>query len=122
MVPPHHVQDPGTTVAEAAAETSVKLSERNQKLTRLLDVVAFAALCFLPLSMTRSQPYPPVPTAAYSSQFGMGIQRTMTLLATSTPAHRNTVRVFFYGQSITEQDWSRQVADWLRHKYPNANL
>ncbi len=52
----------------------------------------------------------------------MGIQRTMTLLATSTPAHRNTVRVLFYGQSITEQSWSRQVAGWLRHKYPHAKL
>lgn len=46
----------------------------------------------------------------------------MTLLATSTPQHRNTVRVLFYGQSITEQEWSKQVADWLRAKYPNANL
>ena len=23
----------------------------------------------------------------------------------STPAHRNKVRILFYGQSITEQDW-----------------
>jgi hypothetical protein len=46
----------------------------------------------------------------------------MTLLATSTPRHRNTVRVLFYGQSITEQEWSGEVADWLRGKYPNANL
>ncbi len=46
----------------------------------------------------------------------------MTLLETSTPQHRNTVRVLFYGQSITEQKWSNQVADWLRANYPNANL
>ena len=72
--------------------------------------------------MPQTQSYPPVPIAADRDRFGLGIQRTMTLLATSTPSHRNTVRVLFYGQSITEQKWSNQVADWLRAKYPNANL
>jgi len=72
--------------------------------------------------MIQGQSYPPVPISPDSKSFGLGIQRTMTLLATSTPQHRNTVRVLFYGQSITEQEWSRQVADWLRSTYPNANL
>jgi len=72
--------------------------------------------------MNQAAIYPPVPLAPDRKLFGLGIQRTMTLLATSTPKHRNTVRVLFYGQSITEQDWSRQVADWLRSTYPNANL
>ena len=53
---------------------------------------------------------------------GLGIQRTMTLLATSTPEHRNKVRILFYGQSITEQDWSKQVADDLRKRFPDADL
>ena len=34
-------------------------------------------------------------------QIGSKIQRTMTLLATSTPQHRNQVKIFFYGQSVT---------------------
>jgi len=72
--------------------------------------------------ISQTQTYPPVPLAADRASFGSGIQRTMTLLATSTLRHRNTVRVLFYGQSITEQEWSKQVADWLRAKYPNANL
>ena len=43
----------------------------------------------------------------------------MTLLATSTPEHRNHVRVLFYGQSITEQEWSKQVAAGpARHAFP----
>ncbi len=46
----------------------------------------------------------------------------MHLLATSTPEHKNTVKVLFYGQSITEQDWSKRVADDLRKRFPNANL
>lgn len=53
---------------------------------------------------------------------GRGIQRTMHLLATSTPQKRNHVRILFYGQSITEQKWSNQVADDLRRRFPNADL
>ena len=53
---------------------------------------------------------------------GQGIQRTMRLLATSTPTKRNHVRILFYGQSITEQSWSKQVADDIRKRFPNADL
>jgi hypothetical protein len=82
----------------------------------------------------KSLPTPPaegkVDTAAFPALapeedpalMGTGIQRTMTLLATSTAAHRNHVRVLFYGQSITEQEWSRQVADDLRRRFPLADL
>lgn len=56
------------------------------------------------------------------ARLGMGVQRTMTLLATSTPQHHNTVRILFYGQSITEQAWWKLVADDLRRRFPNANL
>lgn len=65
--------------------------------------------------------YPEPPPVA-TDRLGRGIQRTMMLLATSTPKHHNTVKILFYGQSITEQDWSRQVADYLRRTYPNADL
>ena len=44
---------------------------------------------------SRTRPRPP----------GAGVQRTLTLLATSTQERRNTVRILFYGQSITEQEW-----------------
>ena len=46
----------------------------------------------------------------------------MRLLATSTPQKRNTVRILFYGQSITEQRWWQAVADDLRTRFPHANL
>jgi len=66
--------------------------------------------------------YPPPAPPRDDSQFGTGIQRTMTLLATSTPTHRHTVKVLFYGQSITEQTWWKMVADDLRQRFPNATL
>jgi hypothetical protein len=53
---------------------------------------------------------------------GTNIQRTMRLLATSTPAHRNRIKILFYGQSITVQDWWKEVEADLRRRFPNADL
>jgi hypothetical protein len=53
---------------------------------------------------------------------GANIQRTMRLLEDSKPEKRNTVRVLFYGQSITCQEWWKAVAADLRARYPQANL
>ncbi len=57
-----------------------------------------------------------------TSGWGRNIQRTMRLLATCTPEHRNTVRILFYGQSITEQKWAQFVTEDLRTRFPNADL
>ena len=53
---------------------------------------------------------------------GANIQRAMRLLEESTPLKRNTVRVLFYGQSITCQEWWKAVAAELKTRYPHANL
>lgn len=57
-----------------------------------------------------------------ADQAGLGIQRTMQLLAGSTPEKHNAVRILFYGQSITEQDWTKDVTRYLKESYPNADL
>jgi len=67
-------------------------------------------------------PYPAPKKVGDPAQLGQGIQRTITLLETSTPTHHNTVRILFYGQSITEQDWWHEVAADLKRRYPNADL
>ena len=46
----------------------------------------------------------------------------MALLATSTPQHRNHVRILVYGQSISEGIWWRHVERDLRTRFPNADL
>ena len=66
--------------------------------------------------------YPALPSEPDSASFGHAIQRTMALLATSTPKHRNHVRILFYGQSLTKQEWSRDIAAWLRHEFPYADI
>ncbi len=56
------------------------------------------------------------------AKLGRQLQRSLRLLGNSTPEHRNTVRVLFYGQSITEQAWWKNVADDLHSRFPSANL
>ncbi|HYH68914.1 MAG TPA: SGNH/GDSL hydrolase family protein [Urbifossiella sp.] len=66
--------------------------------------------------------YPPPKTLGPVASYGANVQRAMTLLATSTPEKRNTVRVLFYGQSITAQPWTAAVARDLRARFPFADL
>ena len=103
------------------------------KNTRTLSAVLTAALAVSVCHGTRAADAPtPAPVAgpaAYppvvlpdTTAWGRNVQRTMRLLATSTPERRNTVRVLFYGQSITEQAWSDAVAADLRRRFPHADL
>ena len=66
--------------------------------------------------------YPPPKTLGPVATYGANVQRAMTLLATSTAEKRNTVRVLFYGQSITAQAWAAEVARDLRRRFPHADL
>ncbi|MBM3845361.1 MAG: SGNH/GDSL hydrolase family protein [Verrucomicrobia bacterium] len=87
---------------------------------RILMVALFAASGGLRMC-AESAVYPPTrfPDAL---GWGKNIQRTMRLLATSTAEKRNTVRILFYGQSITEQKWAKLVEEDLRRRFPHANL
>lgn len=69
-----------------------------------------------------AEPKFPPPAPGDPAVAGIGVQRTLTLLATSTPEKRNKVRILFYGQSITEQAWTKLVADDLRKRFPHADL
>ena len=45
----------------------------------------------------------------------------MRLLATSTAEKRNTVRILFYGQSITEQKWGLNLDGVKFTRVPGVN-
>ena len=80
-------------------------------------------LCTVVTAAAADQPTAyPAPKLGDTTSWGRNVQRTMRLLATSTPQNRNTVRVLFYGQSITEQRWWQAVAAYLRTRFPSANL
>lgn len=89
---------------------------------RHLIASVVAASCILGSPGLQAQTYPAIPHWQPDAAQRENLRRSLSLLSTSTPAKRNTVKVLFYGQSITEQDWSRQVAQYLRETYTNANL
>ncbi|MBV8883246.1 MAG: hypothetical protein JO235_04500 [Chroococcidiopsidaceae cyanobacterium CP_BM_RX_35] len=66
------------------------------------------------------KPTYPLPTPADTSNLGLHLARSMRLLSSSTPRHHNIVRILFYGQSITRQDWWKDVTADLQHRFPNA--
>lgn len=83
----------------------------------------FAAAALTALAALRAPAdYPPPRTLGPVEKYGANIQRSMTLLATSTALKRNTIHVLFYGQSISEQEWTRAVADDLRRRFPLTDL
>lgn len=91
-------------------------------MNRLL-LTGFALLCAVTATSAQgARQFPAPKTLGPVESYGRNIQRTMRLLATSTPQRRHTVKILFYGQSITEQTWSRAVADDLRRRFPHANL
>jgi hypothetical protein len=80
-------------------------------------------LLFAPFTHIAANAPFPLPAALQNrAAFGARIQRTMGLLANSTPTDRKPVRILFYGQSITEQEWSQDVANDLKQRFPNADL
>lgn len=61
-------------------------------------------------------------TAVNLERYGTGLQHTMKLLRSSTPEHRHTVKILFYGQSITKQNWWLEIANDFRQRFPNADI
>ncbi len=80
-----------------------------------------AATANFPLRVAKPS-FPALAPDPGSSKFGAGLQRTMTLLATSTPERRNAVRILFYGQSLSKQEWTRMVSEDLRARFPYADI
>ena len=77
-------------------------------------------LCLLGSSLFSVEPAAkesPVPWAP-----GTHLQRTMGLLANSTPEKRFPVRVLYYGQSITQRGWTDLVTADLRARFPSAEI
>lgn len=89
---------------------------------RMLIMILLVSLLQAAKVGAQSSTYPAPSNLGDPADLGRGIQRTMTLLETSDPQHRNTVRILLYGQSITAGQWGVQLEQHLRQEYPDANL
>jgi hypothetical protein len=88
--------------------------------TALTLVLAWA--CLLTAAAT-AQPHPPLqPYPGSTEHWGRHVQRTMGLLADSTPERRHAVKVLFYGQSIVGGKFHAWVERDLRDRFPHADL
>ena len=105
------------------AETDPKNHLRYPMTTaQLICRLFFAASLVLPASARAADEFLPPKSLGDTPSYGRNLQRTMRMLADSTAEKPNTVRVLFYGQSITEQKWAKLVEDDLRRRFPHANL
>ena len=105
------------------AETDPKNHLRYPMTTaQLICRLFFAASLVLPASVRAADEFLPPKSLGDTPSYGRNLQRTMRMLADSTAEKPNTVRVLFYGQSITEQKWAKLVEDDLRRRFPHANL
>lgn len=69
-----------------------------------------------------AQSYFPVPDVKDTMQFKNGVARTAWLLTSSTKANPKSVRILVYGQSISEQVWWKDVRDFVKDRFPLANI
>lgn len=85
--------------------------------------IVLATLAWLTINFYSQAQLPfPLPATQAGTNFGKYLQRTMSLLESSTPQKRNTVKIVVYGQSISEQAWSDTVKRMLTTRYPYANI
>lgn len=121
-------RNPGFSVRPNALEQSQgdqgrsRLPANGGGLKSQLAIFVLLAWLAVTTRAVAADSFTPPPPPPNLSELGAKIQRTMTLLATSTPQKRNRVRILFYGQSVTAGPWTKAVADNLRNAYPHADL
>lgn len=64
----------------------------------------------------------PLPELPDTTLYGQYTSRTLQLLQSSTAEKPNTVKILVYGQSISEQDWWKQVKENIQTRFPHARL
>jgi hypothetical protein len=80
-----------------------------------------SCLLFLYFGSAAAQSFFPIPEVADTARFSPFVARTARRLqAPSSPA--DTVRVVVYGQSISMQDWWKDVKSYLETQYPGTPL
>jgi hypothetical protein len=74
------------------------------------------------LFTVNAQPYYKLPSIKDTAQFNKGIAHTAWLLTSSNKSHPHTVRILVYGQSISEQNWWKDVKKFVENKFPLAHI
>lgn len=73
-------------------------------------------------SMVNAQSYFNVPAIKDTAQFKKGVSRTAWLLTSAKLQNPVDVRILVYGQSISVQDWWKNVKEFVETKFPLAHI
>ncbi|MGQ9633592.1 MAG: SGNH/GDSL hydrolase family protein [Bryobacteraceae bacterium] len=84
--------------------------------------LALTAASFLTVAAATAGSAQPERNPPPSALLGARMQRTVSLLATSTPQRRNPVTILVYGQSITAGLKGSRLEQALRERFPHAEL
>ena len=80
-------------------------------------------LCvFFITSVTSAQSFFGLPTIKDADQFNSAVVRTATLLHAATASKPVEVRILVYGQSISVQDWWKEVKKYVETRFPFARI
>ncbi|ELR96250.1 hypothetical protein [Gloeocapsa sp. PCC 73106] len=92
----------------------------NQKIQPQLNLVTLIIIVITVLLVTKHN----VNSTSYPKDelLGLNLAHSMSLLSESTREKNNTVRILFYGQSITRDYWWKGVNIALKHRFPHANI
>lgn len=96
------------------------LEKNNRRPNGVASICTFPYRGLLWIKYNEPVEIPPLPHDSLSYYYGSRIQRTMSLLETSTEENQNKVRILFYGQSIVAHLNSESIIKKLRKRYPNA--
>jgi hypothetical protein len=84
--------------------------------------IFFFFLLLLQAITVWSQAYFPVPSPPDPGPLGRNMARTISLLKQTNTDSSQEVRILVYGQSISVQDWWKEVKQFLEKEYPQANM
>ena len=123
----HNLQIPGKPHGQnprSASETSATAAAPARPVAKAAWLLLLLALWLrlAPGVLGVEVPYPAIPSWEPDPSQRAHLHRSLSLMQSSTPTKRNTVRVLFYGQSITQQGWWKEVEHYLRATYTNANF
>lgn len=91
------------------------------KLKLLIMIIVMTTIILIRHNLVIGIDYPK-PELPNSSNVGLNLAHSLSLLSESTRTKSNTVRILFYGQSITRDRWTKIVTNELERRFPKADI
>lgn len=84
--------------------------------------ILFLCTFFASVFFVKAQSYFSVPNIKDTTQFKKGVARTAWLLTSGNKGNPHSIKILVYGQSISEQNWWKDVRDFVESRFPLAHI